>query len=123
LLITLIKIKTNKKGTPAMTTRGLKEDDMVKIASFLDIVVKLAIKIEKLAVLENHNKNKKLFTEMINNRDKTTKKITITNTINLKDFLIIAETNNEINKEINKIKQNVKDFVTEFPLPGIKPVG
>merc|ERR1712110_1131813 len=34
-------------GTPAMTTRGCKRDDMVKIAHFLDRTVKIALKVQE----------------------------------------------------------------------------
>merc|ERR1712083_768937 len=33
-------------GTPAMTTRGCKKDDMVKIAEFLDRTVRIALQIQ-----------------------------------------------------------------------------
>merc|ERR1712113_442789 len=34
-------------GTPAMTTRGCKKDDMVKIAEFLDRTVQIALKVQE----------------------------------------------------------------------------
>merc|ERR1712063_207210 len=34
-------------GTPAMTTRGCKKDDMIKIADFLDRTVKIALKVQE----------------------------------------------------------------------------
>merc|ERR1712076_55019 len=33
-------------GTPAMTTRGCKKDDMIKIADFLDRTVQIALKVQ-----------------------------------------------------------------------------
>jgi glycine hydroxymethyltransferase len=34
-------------GTPAVTTRGMKEDDMNKIADFIDRVIKLCITVQE----------------------------------------------------------------------------
>merc|ERR1712187_255745 len=34
-------------GTPAMTTRGCKEDDMVKIAGFLERTVQISLKVQE----------------------------------------------------------------------------
>merc|ERR1711879_137368 len=34
-------------GTPAMTTRGCKQDDMVKIAGFLDRAVQIALQVQE----------------------------------------------------------------------------
>ena len=36
-------------GTPALTTRGLKEADFVKVAGFLDRAVKIALDVQKVS--------------------------------------------------------------------------
>lgn len=49
-------------GTPAVTTRGMKEADMEKIAEFLDRVLKIAIKIQE--------QSGKLLKDFISNAEK-----------------------------------------------------
>lgn len=42
-----INILGIRVGTPALTSRGLKEADFVKVAEFLDRAVKLAVQIQE----------------------------------------------------------------------------
>ncbi len=53
-------------GTPAVTSRGLKEVDMIKIVSFLDAVIENHTNDEKLATIKQEviafMKNRPLFT-------------------------------------------------------------
>ncbi|KPM05555.1 serine hydroxymethyltransferase, cytosolic-like protein [Sarcoptes scabiei] len=75
-------------GTPALTTRGMKEDDIAKVADFLDQGIKLTLKITK-------NAPGKL----------------------LKDFMATLK-KDEYQEEIAKLRGDVEAFARSFPLPG-----
>lgn len=80
-------------GTPAMTTRGMREADMLKIANFLDRIAKLAVRIQAA--------------------DKENSK--------LKAFVEYARNTEPFNKELADIKAEVVGYAKTFPLPGINP--
>ncbi|XP_046911813.1 LOW QUALITY PROTEIN: serine hydroxymethyl transferase [Dermatophagoides farinae] len=75
-------------GTPALTTRGLNEEDMIKVVEFIDRGVKLAKKITKAAP-------GKL----------------------LKDFMATLKTE-EFQQQIAELRAEVEQFARSFPLPG-----
>jgi len=79
-------------GTPAMTTRGMGESDMVAIAALLGRAVKLAQKVDagptKLKVSE---------------------------------FIQAVQGDHLFQQELTQILQQVKALATRFPLPGIVP--
>jgi glycine hydroxymethyltransferase len=72
-------------GTPAVTTRGMKEKEMEKIADFIDRAIKVCVRVQ-----EKSGKN-------------------------LKDFMPVLESD----EEIIKIGKEVEEFATQFYLPGI----
>lgn len=82
-------------GTPAMTTRGMGEKEMIAIAGFLHRAVVLADKIQKKT--QGSGKTK------------------------LSDFTSILDTDETVIAEINEIKADVLKLATQFPLPGLKP--
>ena len=78
-------------GTPAMTTRGMKNDDMRKVAALIDRAAKVAIKVQ--SGLES----KKLV-----------------------DFLQAVKGNAEVTQELSAIRADVERLATSFPLPGVR---
>lgn len=86
-------------GSPAMTSRGLVEDDFEKIADYLERAVNIAIKINAMALEANKgtpDEGKCL----------------------QKHFDIYVP---KCQDEIDALKKDVFDFSTPFPLPGLKP--
>ena len=81
-------------GTPAMTTRGMKEQDMMAISLLLDKAVKLAQRVEK-------------------SREGDAK-------MKVADFLL-ALTREPFCAEIEAIQRQVLDLAKKFPLPGLRP--
>jgi len=74
-------------GTPAMTTRGLKEQDFIKVADFIDRGVKIALEMNKQG--EN---SKKLVT--------------------FKEYV-----KNNQHEGLKKLKEEVNHFSVQFPMP------
>ncbi|KAF7637289.1 hypothetical protein Mgra_00003255 [Meloidogyne graminicola] len=105
-LLNLVHIVTNKNtcpgdksalrpggvrlGTPAMTSRGLKENDFEKIAEFIDKAIKI------------YQKNEEIFVKV-----KT-----------LKEFKQIIENNNEFKTELDILGKEIIEFSKNFILPG-----
>lgn len=85
-------------GTPALTTRGLNEQDFDRVAEFLHRGSQIALEAQKIALLEAQQQEKKkaLF----------------------KDFVHVLETNKEILRSIQQLKQEVETFASRFPMPG-----
>ena len=80
-------------GTPAMTTRGMKEKDMIVIAELIHRVTELAI------IVQSKITSKKLV-----------------------DFVAEARSNIEVISLTEVIKRDVQLLSTSFPLPGIATV-
>jgi glycine hydroxymethyltransferase len=78
-------------GTPALTTRGMKEKDMIKIASW----IKRALEEIKGMDLPKDQDSRK-------------------------DFLKDAKSKLHTNTNLKKIRAEVKAFAEKFPVPGIK---
>ena len=96
-------------GTPAMTTRGMKEGDMQKIAAFLHRVTGLSQRIQSAAAKEVEDKDKML--DGVKAKAK----------VSLKEFLSVASTRQEFVDEVTAIKAEVEAYAGSFPLPGISP--
>lgn len=77
-------------GTPALTTRGMKEKDMVKIAAWIKRVLE---EIRGLDLPKEQNKRK--------------------------DFLKEIKLKLKANKNLKKIRQEIEQFAGKFPVPGI----
>jgi len=78
-------------GTPALTTRGLLEDDFIKVADFIHEGVQIAIKAKGSV--------------------QSTK---------LKDFIEFIESDNfQQRNSISDLKRQVESFASQFPLPGV----
>ncbi|XP_041978681.1 serine hydroxymethyltransferase isoform X1 [Aricia agestis] len=75
-------------GTPALTTRGLKETDIDNVVKYIDRALKLAQEITKISGPK------------------------------LADFNKIIETDDAIQKKINALKDEIENFSRTFPLPG-----
>lgn len=79
-------------GTPALTTRGLKEDDIVQVASFIDRAIQIALEIN----LTNPNQL-------------------------VKDFKVNMKLEQYAQK-IDALKEEVEEFAAKFPMPGYESI-
>ena len=78
-------------GTAALTSRNLKQEDIKKVAAFLDRAIQIALKVQKEA-------GHKL----------------------LKDFERVAlHGDGEGAKAVKVLRKEVRDFARQFPLPGV----
>jgi glycine hydroxymethyltransferase len=93
-------------GTPALTTRGLKENDFDTVAEFLHRGSEIALKAQKIAALE---------VEAQLEAGELTRK---SKKVLLKDFQTIIETNEEIISQIEILRDDVESFATPFYMPG-----
>jgi glycine hydroxymethyltransferase len=88
-------------GTPALTTRGLKEDDFDQVAEFLHAGFQIAVKAETVA-------QERLSSSDV---DGATKKVL------LKSFLDVLESDTELQREIEELRSNVEAFACNFSMP------
>ncbi|XP_073945472.1 serine hydroxymethyl transferase isoform X2 [Choristoneura fumiferana] len=77
-------------GTPALTTRGFKEEDIDRVVDYIDKSLKLAQEITKISGPK------------------------------LADFNKVLEENKEIQTKVNKLKEEIENFSRSFPLPGFE---
>ncbi|XP_022128765.2 serine hydroxymethyltransferase isoform X1 [Pieris rapae] len=75
-------------GTPALTTRGLKETDIDRVVDFIDKALKLAVEITKISGPK------------------------------LVDFNKVIEENTDVNAKVQNLKESVEQYSRTFPLPG-----
>ncbi|EXC01174.1 Serine hydroxymethyltransferase [Morus notabilis] len=80
-----------RMGTPALTSRGFREEDFVKVAEYFDAAVKLALKIKA--------------------ESKGTK---------LKDFVTTLQSNEHFQSDITKLRHEVEDYAKQFPTIGFE---
>lgn len=81
-------------GTPAVTTRNMKENDMVTIAKFVDEITKVAQDVQ--ASVPNNSKK-------------------------LVDFIQESK-KEEFQQRLLKIRRDVEEFAASFPFVGIDPL-
>ncbi|CAF1332916.1 unnamed protein product [Adineta ricciae] len=79
-------------GTPALTTRGLQENDIVRVAEFIDRAVKIAQEI-------NQNDSNQL----------------------LKDFKANMKLDQHA-KKLDELKEEIENFASQFPMPGYESI-
>lgn len=77
-------------GTPALTTRGFREEDFKKVADFIDRGVKIAIDIKK----------------------------TTPEPGKLKDFIAYANSEGPQRDDVRALREEVESFAQSFPMPG-----
>ncbi|CAF0732409.1 unnamed protein product [Rotaria sp. Silwood1] len=80
-------------GTPALTTRGFRENDIIEVANYIDQAIKLAVEI---------NKSKD---------DKKSSQVT------LKDFKENMKRNEHLTN-IQNLKHSIELFAEKYPMPG-----
>ncbi|KAL3904413.1 MAG: hypothetical protein SGILL_010079 [Bacillariaceae sp.] len=93
-------------GTPALTTRGLEEEDFDRVAEFLDEGCKIATQAQQIAALEVE--------AQIQSGELTRK----TKKVLLKDFQHVLENNAEIQVKMDTLRHDVEAFATPFYMPG-----
>jgi glycine hydroxymethyltransferase len=79
-------------GTPALTTRGLRENDIVQVALFIDRAVQIALDIN----LSNPNQT-------------------------VKDFKANMKLDQHT-KKIDQLKEEIEVFASKFPMPGYESI-
>ena len=84
-------------GTPALTTRGLVEKDIIQVAQYLDQAIRLAAEI---------NKSK-------DGKDPTS--------ITLKEFKENMKQNSFV-KQSETLKQTIESFAAKYPMPGYENI-
>lgn len=89
-------------GTPALTSRGMKEKDFDIIAEFLHRGYKLAVKVQEIAQEEFEARQK---AEGNMDGSKTNKAM-------LKDFMKVLQTNAEILESIEALREEVESFAS-----------
>jgi len=67
-------------GTPAVTTRGMKEDEMEKIAEFLDRVLQISVKIQE--------KSGKLLKDFVANAEKNEDILALGKEVEVRNLII-----------------------------------
>jgi len=80
-------------GTPALTTRGFREKDIIEVANYIDQAIKLAVQINT------------------SNDDKKSSQLT------LKDFKENMKRDEHL-KNIQNLKNSIESFAERYPMPG-----
>ena len=80
-------------GTPALTTRGFKEDDFEQVAVFIDRAVQIAKDIKANTPGE----------------------------AKLKDFVAFANAEGAGRADVQQLRKEVEEYASAFPMPGIDP--
>jgi glycine hydroxymethyltransferase len=89
-------------GTPALTTRGLKENDFDRVADFLHRGCQIAIRAQEISELEQASGG---------SDEGQSKKVA------LKDYFRVLNSNDEIRKAIEELKADVEQFALTFEMP------
>ncbi|XP_063362193.1 serine hydroxymethyltransferase isoform X2 [Cydia amplana] len=77
-------------GTPALTTRGFKEEHMDRVVDYIDKALKLGQEVTKISGPK------------------------------LADFNKVIEENNDVKSKVHKLKEEIENFSRSFPLPGLE---
>ena len=93
-------------GTPALTTRGLDEQDFDKVAEFLHRASEISVQAQEIAELELKSRQE------AGDEDALKRKKVL-----LKDFLAVLSCNDEIKTSILELKEAVEEFALQFPMP------
>ena len=79
-------------GTPALTTRGLREDDIIQVALFIDRAIQIALDIN----LSDPNQT-------------------------VKDFKVNMKLEQHTQK-LDQLKEDIEAFASKFPMPGYESI-
>jgi len=91
-------------GTPALTTRGLNEQDFDQVAEFLDRGCQLAIQAQRIAESEVQAREKE------GEQQQSTKVL-------LRDFVAVSEQHLEVRAGIEQLREEVESFASTFHMP------
>lgn len=94
-------------GTPALTTRGLDENDFDQVAEFLHRGSRLALQAQQIAELELRARQEK------GDEGALKKKKVL-----LKDFNAVLNSNAEMLRAVAQLRTEVEEFATKFDMPG-----
>ncbi len=89
-------------GTPAMTTRGMKEEEMKYIATLLHRIVLIGKKIQQI----------------LSNQLSSSSEGNSNNVGKLKEFLDVIDNHKSIQQEIDGMKKEIRQFSQSYILPG-----
>lgn len=84
-------------GSPALTSRGLNEDDFDRVAEFLHKGCELAVRVQNVAMAKDSRNSGKVL---------------------LRDFESTLEEDDELMSELNSLKADVEEFASTFGMPG-----
>lgn len=93
-------------GTPALTTRGLNEEDFDKVAEFLHAASEISLQAQEIAELELKSRQEAGDEEALKRKK-----------VLLKDFLAVLSGNDEIKTSILELREAVEQFALQFPMP------
>jgi glycine hydroxymethyltransferase len=93
-------------GTPALTTRGLNEEDFDKVAEFLHAASEISLQAQEIAELELKSRQEAGDEEALKRKK-----------VLLKDFLAVLSVNDEIKTSILELREAVEQFALQFPMP------
>uniref|UniRef100_A0A7S2N4Q3 Serine hydroxymethyltransferase n=1 Tax=Helicotheca tamesis TaxID=374047 RepID=A0A7S2N4Q3_9STRA len=96
-------------GTPALTSRGLDEDDFDRVAEFLHQGSEIAIEVQNIAELELKHKQESGDEEALKKEK-----------VLLKDFVGVLKSNESIRERVESLKSDVEEFAIKFAMPGDK---
>ena len=94
-------------GTPALTTRGLDQEDFDRVAEFLHRGSQLALQAQQVAELELKT------LQEAGDEDALKKKKVL-----LKDFLAVLSSNEDLKNGILQLRSDVEEFAIQFEMPG-----
>lgn len=94
-------------GTPALTSRGLTEDDFWVVAEFLDRACQLAVGAQQVA-----------FDELKARQESGDEEALKKKKILLKDFMSVLANNEDIKSNVAALRDEVETFSSKFVMPG-----
>jgi glycine hydroxymethyltransferase len=101
-------------GTPALTTRGLNENDFDQVAMFLHRGYQIALHVQELGDELNKKTQNTLSAK---SNDTAEHSIHGKRNVTLRDFQTILDKDRNVHKMINELKRDVETFAKDFFIP------